>query len=99
MLRFPLIAQPIYDLINVVTLPIHDYDNVFTATEINNNLIAIDRNKLTYLKLAQSDLDNCVKDNSQYICTHSIPIYRVNSNRTMRGANVYTTATVSSIKL
>jgi len=79
-LRFPLIAQPTYDLINVIALPIHDYDNVFTATEINNNLIAIDKDKLTYLKLAQSDLDNCVKDNSQYICTHSMPIYRVNSD-------------------
>jgi len=79
-LRFPLIAQPTYDLVNVIALPVHDHDNVFTATEINNNLIAIDRDKLTYLKLAQNDLDNCVKDNSQYICTHSMPIYRVNSN-------------------
>jgi len=79
-LRFPLIAQPTYDLVNVIALPIYDYDNVFTAMEINNNLIAIDRDKLTYLKLAQNDLDNCVKDNSQYICTHSMPIYRVNSN-------------------
>jgi len=79
-LHFPLIAQPTYDLVNVIALPIRDYDNVFTAMETNNNLIAIDRDKLTYLKLAQNDLDNCVKDNSQYICTYSIPIYRVNSN-------------------
>jgi len=79
-LNFPLIAQPTYDLVNVIALPIHDHDNVFTATEINNNLIAIDRDKLTYLKLTQNDLDNCVKDNSQYICTHSMPIYRGNSN-------------------
>jgi len=56
-------------------------DNVFIATEINNNLIAIDGDKLTYLKLTQSDLDNCVRDNSQYICTHSMPIYRVHHAR------------------
>jgi len=52
-LCFLLVAQPPCDLINVIALPIHDYDNVFTATEINNNLIAIDRDKLTYLKLAR----------------------------------------------
>jgi len=51
-LRFLLIAQSTYDLINVIALPIYDYDNIFTATEINNNLIAIDKDKLTYLKLA-----------------------------------------------
>jgi len=38
-LRFPLITQPTYDL-NIIALPIHDYDNVFIAMEINNNLIA-----------------------------------------------------------
>jgi len=46
-LRFPLIAQSTYDLINVIVLPIHDYDNVFTVTEINNNLIAIDRDNIS----------------------------------------------------
>jgi len=38
-LRFPLIAQPTYNLINAIALTIHDYDNIFIATEINNNLI------------------------------------------------------------
>jgi len=79
-LNFPLIAQPTYDLVNVIALPIHDYDYVFTATEVNNNLIAIDKDKLTYLRLTQSDLDKCVMDNSQYVCMHSMAIYRVNSN-------------------
>jgi len=52
-LRFPLITQPIYDLINVIASPVHDYSNIFTAREINNEIIAIDREKLTYLKMTK----------------------------------------------
>jgi len=46
-LRFLLLAQPNYDLINVIALPVHDYSNIFTAREINNEIIAVDREKLT----------------------------------------------------
>jgi len=46
-LRFSLIAQPHYDLINVIALPVHNYSNIFTAREINNEVIAVNREKLT----------------------------------------------------
>jgi len=52
-LRFPLIAQPNYDLINVIALPVHDYSNIFTAREVGNEVIAVDREKLTYLKITR----------------------------------------------
>jgi len=44
--------------------PTHDYNNVFTTTEVNNNLIALDKEKLTYLKITESDLRNCVEDSA-----------------------------------
>jgi len=79
-LRFPLIAQPTYDLINVIILPVHDYSDIFTAREIGNEVIAIDREKLTYLKMTKKELEKCVQDNLQYTCRNSMPIYRVNTN-------------------
>jgi len=62
-LRFPLIAQPNYDLINVIALPVYDYSNIFTAREVGNEVIAVNREKLTYLKLTKRELEKCVKDN------------------------------------
>jgi len=41
MLRFPLIAQPNYDLINIIALPVHDHSNIFIVREINNEIIAV----------------------------------------------------------
>jgi len=79
-LRVSLIAQPNYDLINVIALPVHDYSNIFTAREINNEIIAVDREKLTYLKMIKGELEKCVKNNSQYTCQNSMLIYRVNTN-------------------
>jgi len=79
-LHFPLIAQPNYDLINVIALPIHDYSNIFTTREINNEIIAVDRERLTYLKMTKKELEKCVRDNSQYTCRNPMSIYRVNTN-------------------
>jgi len=79
-LRFPLIAQPNYDLINVIALPVHDYSNIFTTREIENEIIAVDREKLTYLKMTKRELEKCVRDDTQYMCRNSMPTYRVNTN-------------------
>lgn len=79
-LRFPLITQPSYDIINVITFPVPMNNNIFTVTEINNKIIAIDKEKLTYLRITESDLKNCIEINSQYTCENTIPIYRMNQN-------------------
>ncbi|KAL6419239.1 hypothetical protein ACFW04_013678 [Cataglyphis niger] len=50
-LTFPLITQPSYDIIKVITLPVPTHNNnTFIVTQINNNIIAVDKEKLTYLK-------------------------------------------------
>jgi len=79
-LRFPLIALPNYDIINVIALPVHDYSNIFTVREVGSEIIAVDREKLTYLKMTRKELEECVKDKSQYTCRNPMPIYRVNAN-------------------
>jgi len=95
-LRFPLIALPNYDIINVIALPVHDYSNIFTVGEVNSEIIAVDREKLTYLKMIRKELEECVKDKSQYIYVpKSNADLSREHKRTMRGANVYATAVLS----
>ena len=57
-LRFSLITQPTYNIINVIALPVFSQNNVMTETEIRNEIIALDKEKLTYIKLKRSDLKN-----------------------------------------
>ena len=79
-LRFPLITQPAYNVINVIALPVFSQNNVMTETEIKNEIIALDKEKLTYIKLKGSDLEKCINVNSQYLCTNALPRYRVSAN-------------------
>jgi hypothetical protein len=51
-----------------------------TETEIRNEIIALDKEKLTYIKLKRSDLEKCININSQYLCTNALPRYRVSAN-------------------
>ena len=51
-----------------------------TETEIKNEIIALDKEKLTYIKLRRSDLEKCINVNSQYLCTNALPRYRVSAN-------------------
>ncbi|KAL6418438.1 hypothetical protein ACFW04_012092 [Cataglyphis niger] len=46
-LKFSLITQPSYDIIKVITLSVPTHNNTFIVTQINNNIIAIDKEKLT----------------------------------------------------
>lgn len=41
LLKFLIIAQPMYEILNIIPLPTFNYDNKFTYTEIENRLIAI----------------------------------------------------------
>ena len=79
-LRFPLITQPTYNVINVIALPVFSQNNVMTETEIKNEIIALDKEELTYIKLKRSDLEKCININSQYLCTNALPRYRVSAN-------------------
>jgi hypothetical protein len=55
-LRFPLISQPTYDIINIIEFPTPSSNHVFTYIKIEKNIIAIDKEKLTYLVLTETEL-------------------------------------------
>lgn len=78
-LRFPLIAKPTYDIINVIEFPIPSNKNVYTYVKVNNKMIIVDKEKLKYSVITEDDLQKCNNINAQYICEQSLPIYRVNS--------------------
>jgi len=35
-LRFPLVALPMYEILHAIPLPVYDHDDTFTAIEIRN---------------------------------------------------------------
>lgn len=79
-MRFPLIAQPIYDIINVIPLPTYDSKNIFTQVEIRNELIALDKEGLTYIEIKEKELDKCIQIKNKYVCEKTHPIHRLNSH-------------------
>ena len=79
-LKFPLISIPKYEIQNVIPLPIPDQNNTFSFIEVNHPLVAIDTVQRTYIILANSDLQKCVKINREYLCTQNHPVYRINAD-------------------
>ena len=64
-LRFPLIAQPTYDIINVIEFPIPSNNNVYTYVKVNNKMIIVDKEKLKYSVITENDLQKCNNINAQ----------------------------------
>ncbi|KAL6431967.1 hypothetical protein ACFW04_007417 [Cataglyphis niger] len=69
-----------YDIIKVITLSVLIHNNTFIVTQINNNIIAVDKEKLTYLRVTEEDLRNCIKRDTKYTCENAIPFYRTSRN-------------------
>lgn len=76
-LRLPLISQPTYNVIKVTEFPVPYNKNVYNYIEINNRIIVIDKDKLTYAIMTESELQNCNKIKTQYICKRNAPVHRV----------------------
>jgi len=77
MLRFPIVAYPMYDIIKITPVPILDSANVFTLIKTTYNLIAIDKENHRYLLLNEHDLKECTQDSIRYTCDHNWPTYHV----------------------
>ncbi|KAL6417619.1 hypothetical protein ACFW04_014422 [Cataglyphis niger] len=92
-LQFPLITQPSCDIIKIITLPVPIHNNTFIVTQINNNIFAVDKEKLTYLRVTENDLRNCIKQNAKYTCENAILIYSHESKRVARDTTIYTVKT------
>lgn len=79
-LRFPLIAQPTYDIVKAIEFPTPYINNVYNYIKINNPIIVIDKEKLTYAIITEKELEQCSKINVQYVCKQNTPIYRIDVN-------------------
>ncbi|EFN73865.1 hypothetical protein EAG_04452, partial [Camponotus floridanus] len=66
-LKFPIIAQPMYDILNVISLPTYNYINKFAYMKIDNRLIAINKDMRTYVILTKQNLNDCINNNNQYL--------------------------------
>ncbi|KYN10292.1 hypothetical protein ALC57_17578 [Trachymyrmex cornetzi] len=80
-LKFPLISHPKYDILKVIPLPTPDHDNVFTLTEVDQPIIAIDNENQHYMTLTHDDLAiRCKQIELTYICENTNPVYHDNTN-------------------
>jgi len=76
-LRFPIVAYPVYDIIRITPVPIYVSANKSTLIKITYNLIAIDKENRRYLLLNEHDLKECTQDSIRYTCNHNWPTYHV----------------------
>jgi hypothetical protein len=79
-LIFPLISLPKYEILNVIPIPIPNHDNIFTSIKVNNPLIAVDTERHTYIVPTLTDIQQCIKINTEYLCMRNYPTYRINTN-------------------
>ncbi|XP_067216243.1 uncharacterized protein [Linepithema humile] len=79
-LQFPLITFPKYKIIKIIPLPIHDHDNIFVFTEVNQHIIAISTDRPTYMTITKENLNKCINVHNTYLCEPYSPIYIVNTN-------------------
>jgi len=57
-LRFPIVAYPVYEIIKITPVPIHNSANVFTLIKTTYHFLAIDKENHHYLLLNERDLKN-----------------------------------------
>ncbi|XP_032677802.1 uncharacterized protein LOC116847183 [Odontomachus brunneus] len=79
-LKIPLITYPIYDIINILPLPIYTGNDTFAWTEITYNKIAINKEANSYLVISDNDLQECKKISDHYICGQGNPIYKIQAD-------------------
>jgi len=63
-LRFPIIAYLVYEIIKITPIPIHDCANVFTLIKTTYHLLVIDKENRCYLLLDEHDLKECIQDDT-----------------------------------
>lgn len=79
-LAFPVVTKPIYEVIRVTPLPVHDQNYMFALLKITHTLLAIDKENNQYLTLKEDDLNKCVQDDKNYIYERNYPAYSVTAN-------------------
>jgi len=54
-LKFPIVAQPMYDILNVISSPTYNYVNKFAYRKVDNKLIAINKDMRIYVILTKQN--------------------------------------------
>ncbi|XP_071629501.1 uncharacterized protein [Temnothorax longispinosus] len=79
-LLFPLITPPLYDIMSVIEFPVLTRKNILTSVRVDNKIIAVDKERVTYMLLDEDYLAKCTSTNLQYVCTQNTPVYRIDGN-------------------
>ncbi|XP_067204149.1 uncharacterized protein [Linepithema humile] len=77
-IKFPLVSYPRYKLIKVIPLPIFNHGTLFTFTEVNQHIIAVNLELASYVTLSEQNVDKCKIIGKQYICKSNSPVYNIN---------------------
>ncbi|XP_071643595.1 uncharacterized protein [Temnothorax longispinosus] len=79
-IKFPVVAYPVYDIIKTTPLPVPNHANIFTFLRITHNILAIDKENHNYITLEERDLNDCKRNGAEYVCDRNCPIYFVGTN-------------------
>ncbi|XP_039315145.1 uncharacterized protein LOC113003882 [Solenopsis invicta] len=79
-LEFPLISHPKYKILNIISLPVPESENIATIIKIKNPLIAISSEQRAYITLSHNDLQACKLTNTDYLCKQNFQIQKINNN-------------------
>jgi len=77
-LRFPLITFPKYQIIKIIPFPVHNHDNIFIFTEVNQHIIMVNTDGPTYMTMTKENLDECINIYNTYLCEPQSPTYVIN---------------------
>ena len=92
-LRFPLASLPIYKLMRIIALPVHNHQNIYSSIKTNAEYLAIDAEKQTYITLNESDMRKCDRIDSEHTCETMHAINKVIPTRFAKFKCTYTTTT------
>ncbi|XP_024871226.1 uncharacterized protein LOC112454206, partial [Temnothorax curvispinosus] len=79
-IKFPVVAYPVYDIIKTTPLPVPNHANIFTFLRTTHNILAIDKENHNYITLEERDLNDCKRNGAEYVCDRNCPIYFVGTN-------------------
>ncbi|XP_070528441.1 uncharacterized protein Ttll5 isoform X3 [Cardiocondyla obscurior] len=79
-IKFPIVKYESYEVMRVSPIPVLEKENRFKVVNVNNEVIAFDRDNANYILLTADELKKCRRGNKNYICTQNHPVYRVKAN-------------------
>jgi len=79
-LKFLIITYPTYQIMKAISIPTHDYKDVFTSIKINQPLLAVDKENHHYILFNEQELNKCTRNTTTFTCGQNFPEYHVRAN-------------------